>query len=259
MCEAKALIQFFNLKKDLAVHPFAIYKMDTLILTVSGVGKVAMAGAVSYTLALFKRHPTPVMLNIGIAGHKSASTGTLFQIMKILDVDSAKTFYPPMISKNILETSTLRTVSTAVNCYEVDVLYDMEAAAFYAMAVRFSSSELIQCIKIVSDNERSAIENINAQQIVQWVHNKLHVIENVINNLFTLSATIMQIEMEEYQQIVSECHFTASRQLKLKALLMRWQVLTHGTKYTINKEETKTAKEILVKMETELDCLAFFL
>jgi hypothetical protein len=148
-CEAKALIQFFDLKKDLDTHLYSIYKTDDILLTVTGVGKVAMAGAVAYSLALFNSCRAPAIINIGIAGHKTYSIGKLVRVAKIIDDDTGKVHYPPIVGKNVADTAVLKTVSKAVIHYEADQLYDMEASAFYETAIRFSSSELVHCIKVV--------------------------------------------------------------------------------------------------------------
>jgi len=258
-CEAKPLIQFFGLKKDLNVHTFSLYKSGQIVLTVTGVGKVAMAAAVAYVLALFSRQPYPVLLNIGIAGHKTQAIGYLYRAIKIIDGDTGKTYYPPLITKTTIDSNVLYTASKPVNQYKADQIYDMEGSAFYETAIRFSSSELIQSIKIVSDNEHSPIDKINAKQVYQWIFQQTSLIDRVIKDLLRLSETLIPIEPKAYQKIIEEQHFTVSQQIKLKALLTRWKLLNNDTPFTVNKNETKNAKAILKKLETELNRLAFFL
>ncbi len=95
-CEAKPLVEHFGLKKDVSVRPFAVYLSHDICLTVTGLGKSAMAAGVAYTQALFASVEHPVMLNIGIAGHKDHPLGGLFLIDKIIDVDSQKSYYPSL-------------------------------------------------------------------------------------------------------------------------------------------------------------------
>ncbi|KAF3982021.1 MAG: 5'-methylthioadenosine/S-adenosylhomocysteine nucleosidase [Methylococcales symbiont of Hymedesmia sp. n. MRB-2018] len=258
-CEAKPLIQFFDLKKDSSVHLFSIYKNQNMVLTVTGVGKVAMASAMAYSLALFNLCLKPVVLNIGIAGHKTEETGGLYRAMKIIDGDTNNVHYPPIVSKNTTETSVLITVSKPAKQYKADLLYDMEGSAFYQTAIRFSSSELVQCIKIVSDNERSPIECINAKRVFQWVNDQMQAIDKEINALITLSETFKSIEPDSYLQIIDHWHFTVSSQIKLKALLLRWQVLSPNTQFVFHKEDIKNSKELIKKLETDLNRLSFFL
>ena len=258
-CEAKPLIQFFSLKKDLNVQPFSLYKSDQIILTVTGVGKVAIAASVAYVLALFCRHPYPALINIGIAGHKTQDTGYLYKAIKIIDGDTGKTYYPPLITKTTIDSNVLYTVSKPVSQYKADQLYDMEGSAFYETAIRFSSSELIQCFKIVSDNEHSSIDKINAKKVQHWISQQISLIDKEIKSLLHLSATLIPTEPDTYQKIIEEWHFTVSQRIRLKALLIRWKLLNNNTPFTYNKYETKNAKEILSKLETELNCLDFFL
>ena len=91
-CEAKPLVEHFKLKKRLDVQAFAVYEHDTLCLTVTGVGKSAMAAGVAYTQALFNGVENPILINIGIAGHRDYAIGDLYLVDKIIDADSQKPF-----------------------------------------------------------------------------------------------------------------------------------------------------------------------
>lgn len=257
--EAKPLVRFFALKKDPSIRPFTTYQGDNMVLTVSGVGKVAMSGAVAYSLALFKHPPNPVLLNIGIAGHKTASIGCLFKAAKIIDEDTGKVYYPPILNKNNPTIGVLSTVSKPMSRYEADRLYDMEGVAFYEIAIRFSSSEMVQCLKIVSDNEHTSLENINTQQVYQWLDGQMQAINRVIKNLMLLSVTLTPIKINAYQTIIEQWHFTVNEQIKLKALLLRWQVLTDDIALMINSNGVKNAKQMLVTLETSINQRAFFL
>jgi adenosylhomocysteine nucleosidase len=147
-CEAKPLIEYFQLKKQLSIQLFAVYAHNDLCLTVTGLGKTAMAAAIAYTQALFTAVEHPVLINIGIAGHKNYVLGNLYSVHKIIDVDSHKNYYPPLISKALCPSSSIRTSSTAQLNYDHNDLCDMEASAFYETAIRFTSSELSQCLII---------------------------------------------------------------------------------------------------------------
>jgi len=47
-CEAKPLVEHFKLKKDTTIQPFAVYLNQDICLTVTGLGKSAMAAGVAY-------------------------------------------------------------------------------------------------------------------------------------------------------------------------------------------------------------------
>jgi hypothetical protein len=261
-CEAKALVKFFQLKKDIKKHPFLIYKNHNFVLTVSGVGKIAMAGAVAYTLALFCKNNMPVLVNIGIAGHETHPIGNLLLTMKIVDRESGKKFYPQLIGTDWPETSELISTSTPCIKYSTDYLNDMEASAFYETAVRFSSSELIHCIKIVSDNETSSIEKIHAKLVTEWIENHLLEIEHLLKRWTKLAVSITPQELEDlekFDDLVKKWHFTVSGKIKLKSLLRRWGVLSAVPWVSENKANVSSGSEVLQKLEADVNRLEIHL
>jgi hypothetical protein len=253
-CEAKALVSQFKLKKDNG-HPFSIYKNEETVLTVTGVGKIAVAGGVAYTLAIFSGSSSPVMVNIGIAGHKNQAIGSLLLASKVVDADSQKVFYPQLMGAKWPETSKILTASMPNTQYDQDCLNDMEASAFYEMAVKFSSSELIHCLKIVSDNEESSIDNINAKLVAEWLALHSSEIELICRRFLQLRTAIVPVELQEYGKIVNQWHFTVSGKLKLNALLRRWAVLSSVSWVNKNETDCRRGKDVLRKLEADVDCL----
>ncbi len=251
-CEAKALVSFFKLKKQHS-HPFSIFILENIVLTVTGVGKNAMAGGVAYTLALFSNSQSPVLINIGIAGHKSQDIGSLVLANKVLDVDSGKTFYPQLLGKDWPVTYRVNTFSTASTLYEDDCLNDMEASAFYEIAVRFSCCELIHCIKIVSDNQNSSIEQINARKVTQWIEGRMTAVESLLNRFNALYQLIAPINLENYNEILNNWHFSATGKIKLKSLLIRWKALSADDWVIGDVTQICTGKELIKKLEFELE------
>ncbi|MDD1641498.1 MAG: hypothetical protein LUQ68_08440 [Methylococcaceae bacterium] len=126
-CEAKPLVEHFGLKKDVSVQPFAVYLNHDICLTVTGLGKSAMAAGVAYTQALFAKVEHPVILNIGIAGHKDHLLGDLFLIDKIIDIDSQKSYYPSLIFTPPCPTDSIQSSSKPQLDYDHPYLCDMEA------------------------------------------------------------------------------------------------------------------------------------
>lgn len=257
-CEAKALVKLLKLKKDTAKHPFLLYKNHASVITVTGVGKVAMAGAVAYTLALFSRNNMPVLVNIGIAGHKTHAIGSLCLAIKVVDGDSGKKFYPQLIGNDWPKTCEIKSSSTPCTEYSTDYLNDMEASAFYEMAVRFSSCELIHCIKIVSDNKNSSIEKINAKLVTDWITMHLNEIDRLIKHWAKLGASIAPVELDELEQfdrLVNQWHFTVNGKIKLKSLLNRWKALSSKPWTNENKINYRSGKEVLHKLEEDVSRL----
>jgi nucleoside phosphorylase len=252
-CEAKPLVKHFNLKKETAIKAFAIYQNSKITLTVSGLGKSAMAAAVAYSQALYGKSPNAVFLNIGIAGHKTHSLEKAFCIEKIIDSDTGRNFYPQLVANLPCPTQTLCTVSIAINSYPENYLYDMEGSAFYQIAVRFSSSELVQCLKVVSDNETSNIENIDIHLASKIIFNSIGVIEKLLSELVKLAATIEHSETDLYLQFISKWHFSSSNQIRLKKLLSKWQIITDNSALPTSTMACNNSKEFLLKLEYEIE------
>jgi adenosylhomocysteine nucleosidase len=258
-CEAKPLVAHFKLKKDSSSHPFALYFNDNTVLVVSGCGKIAMAAAVAYGLAKFQHQSHPVLVNIGIAGHKTARLGDLFATHKITDVETGRHFYPQLITQLPCPTLAINTVSVPETNYNDACLYEMEASAFYEIAARFTSSELIQAFKIVSDNQESSIVKIDAATVSAWITAKVADIAIGIKQLELLAQPLEIKESPYYQTALQQWHFTVTAQLQLQALLQRWAVLTGDVELDFTELELKHSKAVLLWLEQKINSLAFSL
>jgi len=258
-CEAKPLIQAWRLKKLPQKRPFAIYRNADIAVVISGVGKIAMAGAVAYTLAQFPEVTQPILLNFGIAGHRHQALGSCFLADKITDAETQRRFYPQLAFEAPCQTLPLITLSRADAEYSDDNLRDMEAAAFYEIAVKFSSSELIHCLKVVSDNAESALENINEESVTAWVQARLASVEAMISALTKLRGALPATGTELYKQVLRQFHFTATNAAKLNTLLNRWQVLSAGAVFDSGEANAGSAAELLVWLESQIEKKLFYL
>ncbi|MCF7970774.1 MAG: hypothetical protein K9L22_06360 [Methylococcaceae bacterium] len=256
-CEAKSLIEHFKLKKELSVSAFTIYRGANITLTVTGLGKSAMAAGVGYTLALFPAVSLPVMLNIGIAGHKNHVLGTVFVAQKIIDRDSNRSFYPQLVTPPPCATQLITTVSQAQLNYSADMLYEMEASAFYETAIRFSSSELIQCIKVISDNEDNTSSQIKPAQVSEWIKNALPIIENYCQQLTKLASLVQTTDIMGYTEIISQWRFSSSEKMQLQSLLNKRALLTSCKTLDLTALAPATGKAVLNLLRNEIDAQVF--
>jgi len=256
-CEAKPLIEHFKLKKELSIHAFSIYRNAHLCLTVTGVGKSAMAAGVAYSLALFPSSALPVLLNIGIAGHRTHALGSVLATDKIIDQDSGRNYYPQLVATPPCATHTIVTVSRPQLEYPGESLYEMEAAAFYETAVRFSSSELIQCIKIISDNKSNSIEQIKAAQVSHWIRDALPVIEEYAQQLSQLAVLNKPVATNRFAYIITQWHFSSHEQLQLKNLLNKRAILIPHQSLNLTDLSSGSGKLVLNYLRQEIDDHAF--
>jgi len=256
-CEAKPIIRHFKLKKDLSITAFSIYRNEQFCLTVTGLGKSAMAAGVAYTFARFPSVIDSVLLNIGIAGHCSHKLGSLFAAEKIIDTESKRAYYPQLVAKPPCATAIINTVAQTQTDYKDHSLYEMEASAFYEIAIRFSSSELIQCLKIISDNEQYSTTQINATQVSQWISDVLPLIEQYSQTLRTLSALQQEIMMPYYAEILDTFRFSSHEKTQLKSLLNKRALLLPQQTLTDFSMTHHSAKSVLLFLRTEIENQAF--
>jgi adenosylhomocysteine nucleosidase len=258
-CEAKPLVEYFGLKKDGSVRPFAVYLSQDICLTVTGLGKSAMAAGVAYTQALFASVEHPVMLNIGIAGHKDHPLGDLFLIDRIIDVDSQKSHYPSLSCIPPCPTGSIQTVSKPLFNYDHSHLCDMEASAFYETAVRFSSSELIHCLKVISDNQASTVENIQPKQVAALIAAHLATVESLLAHTVAQAQTITKPESRQFEKLIKGFHFTVNERMQLKNQLSRWNVVTNHQPLEIDEISFQSGKDVLRWIDLRINSANFYL
>ena len=215
-CEAKPLIARYKLTRDSAIRAFSVFRNGDIVLTVTGIGKTAMAAGVAYSQALFSQHPNSVFINIGIAGHKRYTVGSLFLIDKIADNDTGRNYYPPLVFTPPCPTANLVTFAKLQQSYPESALCDMEASGFYETATRFSTGELVQCLKIVSDNETSSSENIQPDQVSSMIAEYVPRMAETLDSLSNLAHLIGRPELDEFKQLTEHYRFSENEKIQLK-------------------------------------------
>ena len=223
--EARPLVDHFKLKA-LDGHPYRLYVGEDIHLIISGVGKVASAAAVAYLRA--RLGPTPIAwLNIGIAGHAQAEVGTAILAHKVLDVGSGKSYYPVFAGPPSCSTDLLYTVDKPESSYEIGSACDMEASGFCDTALRFSSAELVHCLKVISDNPNSSWSDLNAHTISQLILAQLEKMEIVGRTMADMARelAVRRADPCELAEILAHWRFTTTQQHRLRGLLQRWQIL----------------------------------
>ncbi|MDQ7091548.1 MAG: hypothetical protein Q9M50_13095 [Methylococcales bacterium] len=252
-CEAKAFISQFKLKKDASHHLFTIYSSEHLSLTVTGSGKIAMAAAVAYTLASLKSVKKPVLINAGIAGHQTAALGQLFSVHKISDADNNRNYYPQSIIQIDCLSLPVITVSKPENQYQTTSLYDMEASGFYEIAARFTTTELIQVFKVVSDNQTTGIEHINAKKVSAWMLTVIETMTTSIQSLQALATNLNPAILDDYEWLQAHYYFNVNHSYQLKAHLQRWNVITLSADLNLQEQRFNHSKDVLNWLQQKID------
>jgi adenosylhomocysteine nucleosidase len=233
-CEARPLISHYRLARSQTPGPFPLYLGDRMLLVVSGPGRISAAAAVAYIQGLSTVEPTAsapqlcsAWLNFGIAGHQSLALGTPFMAHKIIDPASQQTYYPAFPFKPLSTTSSLTTVDLPETAYPALSGYDMEASGFWPTANRFCSSEMVHCVKIVSDNPDHPTTTLNKHIVEELCAASVDLIDALVD---TLSALDSQYTLQTQDPpFLPECkkkwRFSVTQTHQLRHLLSRWQAL----------------------------------
>ncbi len=174
--EAMPLINYWDLKEN--SKKFYSNKKKKINLIISGIGKKRAENATIYLAE--KTNNNSFFLNIGIAGHKNYKLGEIILISKITDNKTKYSWYPSLLWKTKIKKTPLITVGFPKIRYTTNFLYDMEASGFFKGAREFVGPEMVQCIKIISDNKKSSILNISSNKIENWINNKITIIDKLI-------------------------------------------------------------------------------
>lgn len=219
-CEAKPVIDFFRLKKSYAHHAFDVYQRDNICCIVSGIGKLNATAATAWIAALNRQSRSIGWINIGIAGSESDALGSAWWINKITDLESNRRSYPvPLIDTQLLSGHCL-THNQVDNEYHPRCLSDREASAFFDTATRFSSAELVHCIKIISDNKDTPCSK-DKNQVSQLIQQNIAPIAAFFESLERLNQQIIQIEIKasDWQKCLTQAHFSQTQTNQLQNCL----------------------------------------
>ena len=187
--EAGPLIERFKLAKESAPSPFPLFANDRHRLVLSGVGKELAAKATTYLRERFPQ-PNQAWLNLGLAGHGTLELGTAFLANRILDDGGENAFYPTQLLDHDLESSALQTCSSPASDYPDPIGYDMEASAFCASASLVSIRELIQVVKVVSDNPDHPVGSFDRSSVGTLIESALPSILPLVDQLEELAHKI---------------------------------------------------------------------
>lgn len=221
-CEAKPVIDYYRLRK-VAGETFDVYRGDDMLCVVSGIGKVASAAACAWIAASCGAVSAPAWINLGIAGAAEHDIGAAFLLNQVIDADSGKRYYPVPVASAQFPGSACLTRGSPDFEYREDFLSDMEASGFMQAALYFSTAELVQSVKIVSDNRRRQCAG-NRQQVSDLVQGHIEQIARQGETLAALAGGQAALEPtpESWQRLLSLAHFTQTQRSRLRVL---WRYL----------------------------------
>jgi len=245
-CEAKPIIERYSLRSDREAA-FPVFLNEELVVVVTGIGKLLTASAMSYAYARYHEPDYAAWLNLGVAGTKSAELGALINVNKVIEDKSANNWYPVRLPQLFGDLNcAVVTVENPKNHYVENIAFDMEASAFMSTALRYSSVELIQLLKIVSDNEKNPLEEINKKQVTMLIENKISQINSVIEALQKNIKLFDENygESSLYEQCITTWRFSEYQKKHLGRILNQWLALDDGAGFAAI-EGLQSAKQVV--------------
>lgn len=226
--EAAPLIEHYQLEL-VCDHPFKLYadRARDQGLVISGMGRSAAAAATVFIAERLPLDASPIFLNVGIAGAAKLKLGTIWRVHQVRARSTGKVWYPGAMKFKECGSAGLTTVEQPELEYPGDGLFDMEAAGFFEMASKFTSLELIQSLKIVSDNAEEDIQGIDKHRVKQWVRESLSVIDGFRTHVLALRETGADERppREWEEQILDAFRFSVTQGHQLRSLISRYWAL----------------------------------
>lgn len=258
--EAEPLVRRYRMEP--CEGAFRWFRSDDAALVISGIGKLAAAAATSYLHARTGEEPFGVWLNFGTAGHRNRPMGDVVLAHTVTDAASGERFYPVRLDGPALEAVEVKTVDRPETVFDSDSAYDMEAYGFVAAALPFSTLELVQSIKIISDNRETTIAAWKPEAVRELVESRVDVIASAAGRFRELADDLepLRRDLVESQRLVEayrrQVRFTTSEARRLRHLLRRWAALEPGAYRGPENAEGGRASELLERLERRLEALA---
>ncbi len=252
--EARPLVKYFGLKGTDAPSPYRIHRSDEITLVVTGVGRISSASATSYVFARSGEPRNRPWINVGIAGHPTAEIGSAWLARRISDESDRRAWYPSLVFDPGIPTAEVVTVDQAESRFERDALYDMEASAFFAIASRFALVELVQVLKVVSDNRQTPPSGLEPADVSALIGRHTEAIADLVEKTRALADGLAEAPVDP-EPWMSGRHFTVSEKRKLIDLLRRLTVLQGRVGLSPSDfSSAGEARGLLLALEDRLRC-----
>ncbi|MEM7349434.1 MAG: hypothetical protein AAF657_01415 [Acidobacteriota bacterium] len=257
--EARPLIERFELQRDPSHTAFPVYRQDDAALVVCGIGKAAAAAATAYLHLATDSEAHALWLNVGIAGHGRREVGEAVLAHKICDRASGGTWYPPRVALPPCDSDLVTTVDQPELGYQAPGAFEMEAAAFYPTACRFTSAELVHCLKVVSDGPGETVERLTLPKITRLIGDHLPTVDAWLESCVPLGEELRRLHADppDLDACLERWRFTVSERHELRRQLSRRQTLAPETELPLDEvRQTARGKEVNRRLRAWLDGLA---
>ena len=182
--EAAALIKYFSLEMQ-QQQEFPLYRTDDIALVISGSGKSNAAAATAYLYGKTGFHSDAAWINLGIAGHAVDAPGSTYLASKVIDVATERVLHLSPPDNPPWRTAPLYTFEKPHRGGQHERgIFDMEASGFAFTAWRFSQPRLVHCIKVISDNPKTAVTTPTSIMLTNWMDPQMSLLDDFLHSLF---------------------------------------------------------------------------
>ena len=181
--EAKPIISRFTLERVQPDLGFPLYRRGPITLVVTGPGKLAAAAGTACLGTLAGRSLAAIQVNFGVAGHAKRQVGEILLASSITDADSGHVWQSTLPKDRPCSADDLLTLDRPDLRYRHQGMVDMEASGFFPTACRYSSAELVQVLKVVSDNHKTTAWGLSAKQVSLLMGEALETLELLLASL----------------------------------------------------------------------------
>jgi hypothetical protein len=257
--EARPLLRHFGLRARTPQGMFPVFEGEDMALVVCGAGKASAAAAVAHLHGVTGGRADRVWLNLGVAGHPTHRPGEALLAHSIRDMATGRRWYPPQIIGASCPGAQLVSVDVPETRYPEDALYDMEAAGFYPTATRCATGELVQCLKIVSDNRQAPPGGLDAQAVEVLVAGQLDLIARLLASLGALAREGLGRDglADCVGGFIEHWRFSVSQRHRLERVLRRHAALAPGQEISWREYRVlRRARQVLTALEHRVQGLA---
>jgi hypothetical protein len=258
--EAKPLVKMFGLQRQ-TLGGYKLYQSsEGVSLIVSGMGTDAVKDATFFLGEQQKNDEGRLRawLNIGIAGHKTAELGSSRLANKITEQASGCSVYPPQLFKGIKSCKVV-TVDEPETHYPEEAAYEMEASAFYGAATKFSTGEMVQVLKIISDNSCNPVHALDLSMVPAWISSQEKKIRKLADGLVSFANDHNRSHEipASYQEICNKYHLTVSQKIQLRSLCQRYKAMGRESDLlAFPMSSSESSKQLILKLTIYLEQLS---
>lgn len=247
--EAQPIIEYYKMKLLEGNNIFPIYKNydQSHWLIISGIGRDNSASATSYLYEKSNSSKYTSWINIGIAGGGKGDYGDICLVDKIVNNSDSKTNYPDVIKKSNFTRMELLTTDIPITDYKSKELIDMEGSAFFNIASKFCSKELIAIIKVISDGPLNDIKKLNKSKIFDLINSNLISILEIVAHYEKLSKNEKKriTKPDLFFQICEKWHFTVTQKYQLEYLVRRINNFEVNDNIMYFLKDSKNSKSVI--------------